>query len=62
VIVDYYKSYDLKSREVRWTKLLCRKLLLAAKAGGNSLVADLVWTLVLESQATSLSKDLANDE
>jgi len=27
-----------------------------------TLVADLVWTLVLESQATSLSKDLANDE
>jgi len=45
VIVDYYKSHNLKSREVRWTKLWCRKLLLAARAGGNSLVADLVWTL-----------------
>jgi len=40
-------SLDVKSREVRWTKLLCRKLLLAARAGDNSL---------------GLSKDLANDE
>jgi len=29
VIVDYYKSYALKSREVRWIKLLCRKVLLS---------------------------------